>query len=377
MSSHTLRLILPGNDTKTVFLGVPLNTQSAISLTANLVMFIKDYKYYVHNTASNTTGEGVPFGAGNAQLSEIPSGQVSWMNFRKHASDVIYFLFSDGMRYQYTFTVAGSVPTFSFVDEGTQSGAFGGTAHYRIGLPLSGEIDSSFNTAGNQWYSWDGVSQSLPDHCELTASVYGGPGQQLEGLSGDLDSAYVDVADPSKGYAFKGGNYYELSFTNVANPSEPILGRTVTGGSLIATGSYASGDVVKSGRIEVGKEFSASYVSLTHTAFFANPFYPSLVDELRLRGLAVTFGHLLHGHGHSHSGSGNERSRQPHFHVHIDHAKTSTMVNRHNIHYKSMHIPHLIDFQYVYEDDGKPLSDEHARAIGQVVLTLTFEGFTV
>jgi hypothetical protein len=42
-----------------------------------------------------------------------------------------------------------------------------------------------------------------------------------------------------------------------------------------------------------------------------------------------------------------------------------------------MHIPHLIDFQYVYEDDGKPLSDEHARAIGQVVLTPTFEGFTV
>jgi hypothetical protein len=73
-------------------------------------------------------------------------------------------------------------------------------------------------------------------------------------------------------------------------------------------------DVVKSGRIEVGKEFSASYVSLTHTVFFANPFYPTLVDELRLRGLAVTFGHLLHG---------------------------------------------------------------HARAIGQVVLTLTFEGFTV
>ena len=175
MSSHTLRLILPGNDTKTVFLGVPLNTQSAISLTANLVMFIKDYKYYIH----------------------------------------------------------------------------------------------------------------------------------------------------------------------------------------------------------IGKEFSASNVSLTHTAFYANPFYPTLVDELRLRGLAVTFGHLLHGHGHSHSGSGNERSRQPHFHVHIDHAKTSTMVSRHNMHYKSMHIPHLIDFQYVYEDTGEPLLDAHARAIGQVVLTLTFEGFTV
>jgi len=132
----------------------------------------------------------------------------------------------------------------------------------------------------------------------------------------------------------------------------------------------------KSGRIEVGKEFEANQVALTHTAIYASS-QAALLDELRLRGLAVTFGHLLHGHGHSHSGSGNERSRQPHFHVHIDHGKTSTMVSRHNIHYKAMHIPHLIDFQYVYEDDGKPLSDEHARAIGQVVLTLTFEGFTV
>lgn len=377
MSSHTLRLILPGNDTKTVFLGVPLNTQSAISLTANLVMFIKDYKYYIHNTASNKTGEGVPFGAGNAQLSEISSGHVSWMNFRRHDVDIIIFLFSNAKRYQYSFTVSGSVPTFTFIDESTQAGAFGGTGAYRIGLPLSGEIDTGMNTVGNQWYSWDGVSRTHPKHCELTASLYGGPGQQLEGLPGDLDSAYVDVADPSKGYAFKGGNYYELSFTNVANPSEPILGRTVTGGSLIATGSYASVAAIKSGRIEVGKEFSASNVSLTHTAFYANAFYPTLVDELRLRGLAVTFGHLLHGHGHSHSGSGNERSRPPHFHVHIEHGKTSSMVTRHNMHYKSMHIPHLIDFQYVYEDDGKPLSDNHARAIGQVVLTLTFEGFTV
>jgi hypothetical protein len=133
---------------------------------------------------------------------------------------------------------------------------------------------------------------------------------------------------------------------------------------------------VKSGRIEIGKEFEANQVALTHTAFYAST-QTELLDELRLRGLAVTFGHLLHGHGHSHSGSGNERSRQPHFHVHIDHGKTSTMVSRHNMHYKSMHIPHLIDFQYVYEDDGKPLSDNHARAIGQVVLTLTFEGFTV
>ena len=149
---------------------------------------------------------------------------------------------------------------------------------------LSGEIDAGINTVGNLWYSWDGVSRTHPQHCKLSASQYGGPGQQLEGLPGDLDSAYVDVADPSKGYAFKGGNYYELSFTNVANPAEPILGRTVTGGSLLATGSYASVAAIKSGRITVGKEFSASYVSLTHTAFFANPFYPLLVDELRLRG---------------------------------------------------------------------------------------------
>ena len=135
---------------------------------------------------------------------------------------------------------------------------------------------------------------------------------------------------------------------------------------------------VKGGRIELGKEFEAQQVALTHTSFYASrQATAALLDELRLRGLAVTFGHLLHGHGHSHSGSGNERSRPPHFHIFIEYATTSTMVSRHNMHYKSMHIPHLIDFQYVYEDTGESLTDAHAELIGQVVLTLTFEGFTV
>ena len=158
----------------------------------------------------------------------------------------------------------------------------------------------------------------------------------------------------------------------------PMLTYLFLSNAVLSVQAGAVTTPVKSGRIGVGKEFEANQVALTHTAFYANrQAAAALLDELRLRGLAVTFDHLLHGHGHSHSGSGNERSRQPHFHIFIEYGTTSTMVSRHNIHYKSMHIPHLIDFQYVYEDDGKPLSDNHARAIGQVVLTLTFEGFTV
>ena len=222
----------------TIFNGVPIDTNSAASLTGNLIMFIKDYKYYIHNISANTTDAGVDFGAGTSILTQIPTGLVSWMTMRLRASDEIRMLFSDGNVYNYNFTISNNIPTFTFDRVATQDFAFGGSGSWRVGLPISGEIDTGgFNADNNQWYKWDGTTTNSGGSCRLSASTYGGVGQDLEGLPSDLDSAYVNVSNPTTGYAFKGSNYYELSFTNGVNTSETTLGRIITGGTLVGSGS--------------------------------------------------------------------------------------------------------------------------------------------
>jgi len=224
-----------------IFNGVPIDTNSAVSLTGNLIMFIKDYKYYIHNISANTTDAGVDFGAGTSILTQIPTGLVSWMTMRVIAINEIRMLFSDGKVYNYTFTISNNLPTFTFDVVVTQSAAFGGTGSYSVGLPISGEIDTGgFNADGNQWYKWDGTSTNTGGNCILTAFTYGGSGQDLVGLPSDLDSAYVNISNPTTGYAFKGSNYYELSFTNGVNTSEKTVGRIITGGTLVSSGTLPS-----------------------------------------------------------------------------------------------------------------------------------------
>ena len=228
----------PDPDPPSIFNGVPADTNSAVSLTGNLIMFIKDYKYYIHNISANTTDAGVDFGAGTSILTEIPTGLVSWMTTRLSTTDEISLLFSDSNIYFYNFTISNNIPTFTFDRVRTQSFAFGGTGSYSVGLPLSGEIDTGgLNAEGNQWYKWDGSTTNAGGSCRLSASTYGGAGQDLVGLPSDLDSAYVNISNPTTGYAFKGSNYYELSFTNGVNATETTLGRIITGASLVSSGT--------------------------------------------------------------------------------------------------------------------------------------------
>tara|TARA_R110002072_G_scaffold30723_1_gene95723 strand:+ start:1256 stop:3016 length:1761 start_codon:yes stop_codon:yes gene_type:complete len=237
----------PPDPSPSIFNGVPADTNSAISLTGNLIMFIKDYKYYIHNISANTTDVGVDFGAATSILTEIPTGLVSWMTMRLLASDQIRMLFSDGNVYLFSFTISNNIPTFTFDLTTTQFNVFGGTGSYSVGLPLSGEIDTGgFNAESNQWYKWDGTTTNAGGNCVLTASTYGGVGQDFVGLASDLDSAYVDISDATKGYAFKGSNYYELSFTNGVNATEATLGRVITGGTLVSSGTITVSSSVSS-----------------------------------------------------------------------------------------------------------------------------------
>ena len=135
-----------------------------------------------------------------------------------------------------------------------------------------------------------------------------------------------------------------------------------------------------SGTMRCGREFEADSLSFTHTTLqqrFGSS--DAVFDELRLRGLSVELPGIFASHGisHSSSGAGGEHGRQPHVNIHIEDGKKTTSVDRHNIHYSSLRIPHEIDYKYVYTDTGEPVTDEHGDTIGKCCLTSQFTGFVL
>lgn len=135
-----------------------------------------------------------------------------------------------------------------------------------------------------------------------------------------------------------------------------------------------------SGTLRSGREFEADSMAFTHTLFQQRiGSSDAALDELRLRGLSVELPGLFASHGisHSSSGVGGEHGRQPHVNIHIADGKKTTSVDRHNIHYRSLRIPHEIDYKYVYTDSGEPLAAEHGDTIGKCSLTSQFTGFVV
>ena len=142
------------------------------------------------------------------------------------------------------------------------------------------------------------------------------------------------------------------------------------------TGAAAAAPAaIKSGEVHVGRSFIADQLSMTHTVFHATYNANTAdLDALRKRGLAVVFTNLLAKIPHSNSGSSEERTKQAHFHVYFEADKKFTQVERHNIKYKSLDIPHKLKYRFVYEDTHEDLSDEHALTIGKCSLKLQFIG---
>ena len=134
------------------------------------------------------------------------------------------------------------------------------------------------------------------------------------------------------------------------------------------------------GTMLCGREFEADSMAFTHTLFQQRiGSSDAALDELRLRGLSVELPGIFatHGISHSSSGVGHEHGRTPHVNIHIEDGKKTTSIDRHNIHYRALRIPHEISFKYVYTDTGEALADEHGDVIGKCVLTSQFRGFVV
>jgi hypothetical protein len=136
---------------------------------------------------------------------------------------------------------------------------------------------------------------------------------------------------------------------------------------------------VTGGHLDIGRQFTANGVSMTHTTFTAvfgtDVSHGSTYDTLVRRGLAVVIENdVLPHHAHSASGTGNECNREPHFHIHLDADKPFTSIERHNVHYKALRIPADANFRYVFEDTGEDLDGTTAAVIAKCTITLNFIG---
>ena len=160
----------------------------------------------------------------------------------------------------------------------------------------------------------------------------------------------------------------------------PITFLFLSNAVLMTTTAAPSPNFKNSGTMLCGREFEAESMAFTHTLFQQRiGSSDTALDELRVRGLSVELPGIFatHGISHSSSGVGIEHGRTPHVNVHIEDGKKTTSVDRHNIHYRALRIPHEISYKYVYTDTGEALADEHGDVIGKCTLTSQFTGFVV
>ena len=221
----------PDPDPPSLFNGVPADTQAFSIFNATYYIFYKDYKYYIHNFANNTTAAGVAFGAGTSVMTEIPTGQTINMGYVNPSNDSVYLNVGTNW-YKYSYTLSNGVASFTFVYVQTNAWWFGS------GWPNSGWTGSlPQSNADNMRFYNNGTY-------DPTFTQYGGTGQQFNGLPHNLGGISIRKDDTLKGWAFKGDKYYELSITySETGIGTSLIGLYASGGALVSSGTLPSASV--------------------------------------------------------------------------------------------------------------------------------------
>lgn len=189
--------------------------------------------------------------------------------------------------------------------------------------------------------------------------------------SGQQYTVEVTHPDATKTYLQTSNDYVPGHRGGVAHlTKKPTLYAALTG---------TAPAMITGGHLDIGRQFTANAVSMTHTTFMAvfgkDVTHGSAYDRLVKRGLGVVLdGDVLPHHAHSSSGVGNEKNRTPHFHIHLEADKPFTSIERHNVHYKALRIPNDAEYRYVFEDTGEPLDEAAAAVIAKCTITLNFIG---
>ena len=209
-----------------LFNGVPIDTQAFSIFDYTYYIFYKDYKYYIHNYATNTTSAGVAFGAGTSVMTQIPTGQTINMGYVDPPNNWIYINVGTNW-YRYSYTLNNGVPSFTFVAIISNASWFTG------GMPTSGWDGLAPYSIGDKMWLFNGSS--------YVQYTYGGSGQPFDGLPHDIGCVDIRIDDTLKGWAFKGTKYYEISLTySGIGGGTALIGRRPSGGTLVSSGTLPS-----------------------------------------------------------------------------------------------------------------------------------------
>lgn len=270
------------------------------------------------------------------------------------------------------YTDVADYMAVDYIKDGTHGETWGGTVILIQGMPIPAangiyqfkEITNS-NTPQQQT-KYERIDGWGSTHSSATGNAL--YAQHSFGLQYTVEMTHPDA---SKSYLQTTDNYipgYRGELVHL--DTKPNIYRALG----VTAPPYVTG-----GHLDIGRQFTANGVSMTHTTFTAvfgtDVSHGSTYDTLVRRGLAVVIENdVLPHHAHSASGTGNECNREPHFHIHLDADKPFTSTERHNVHYKALRIPADANFRYVFEDTGEDLDGTTAAVIAKCTITLNFIG---
>ena len=131
-----------------------------------------------------------------------------------------------------------------------------------------------------------------------------------------------------------------------------------------------------SGVVQAQSEMIANKAEIVGSVFYA-AHNSSRADyaTLAARGLTVYMHDIATRGSFSLMGSGDETTHRPGVRIPLEAGKTFSRVHRTSMQFDLLDLKQKMEWEFVYSDTGRKLSDAHARVVGRVHLTLNFRGF--
>ncbi len=152
-------------------------------------------------------------------------------------------------------------------------------------------------------------------------------------------------------------------------PSDPINQYVTTTSGLL----YAP--TTSSGRIEGVRDIHAEEAEISSIVFYAaRNSNMTHHNELVARGLKVEIDDLFHRLSLP-VGGDSRHTQKPGIIIPLEFNRTFTRVHRSSLMFDTLDLKQVMDYRFVYADTGEALSDEHARTVGRVYLTMNYKGY--
>ena len=130
-----------------------------------------------------------------------------------------------------------------------------------------------------------------------------------------------------------------------------------------------------SGRIEGVRDIHAEEAEISSTVFYAaRNCNMTHYNQLASRGLKVEIEKLFHRFSLP-IGGGNRHTHRPAVNIPLEFNRTFTRMHRSSLMFDTLEIKQVMQYNFLYGDTGEPLSDEHARTVGRVYLTMNYKGY--